>query len=328
MTAGSPDVVARRDPTTRGGQTIPVVAPTPRAWSELYDILIRPIAKYLPATGARLTIVPHGPLLSVPFVALRDTSGRYLIERYAIHSVPASAILRYTEQSRRPGARKGSVLLVADPSDPPKIPGEPPLPALPGADTEVHAIAALWPASKVTLLAHASATEPRVIAATPHVSVLHFATHAVVNDGDPLASFLALGRSADGAATGQLTADKIYGLHLDADLVVLSACRSGEGLARGDGIATLARAFFYAGAPSLIVSLWDVADEPTDRLLPAFYRAWLGGTDKARALRAAQLKLLADLRAGRVTLATPAGPVTLPENPAFWAGFILVGEPD
>jgi CHAT domain-containing protein len=62
------------------------------------------------------------------------------------------------------------------------------------------------------------------------------------------------------------------------------------------------------------------------RLLPAFYRAWLGGADKAAALRTAQLQLLADLRAGRVTVHTKLGRVVLPEDPMFWAGFVLIGE--
>jgi CHAT domain-containing protein len=110
--------------------------------------------------------------------------------------------------------------------------------------------------------------------------------------------------------------------------VVLSACRSGGGLITGDGIAGLARAFFYAGAPSLVVSVWDVADAPTSRLIPAFYRVWLGGADKARALRTAQLALIHDLRAGRVTVASAAGPLVIPEDPAFWAGFVLLGEPE
>jgi CHAT domain-containing protein len=74
--------------------------------------------------------------------------------------------------------------------------------------------------------------------------------------------------------------------------------------------------------------LWDVIDAPTSRLVPAFYRSWLGGADKARALRTAQLGLIRDLRAGRVTVATPAGPLAIPEDPAFWAGFILLGEPE
>ena len=147
-----------------------------------------------------------------------------------------------------------------------------------------------------------------------------------MRDADPLSSFLALGAGRDD--DGKLTAEKIYGLKLDADLVVLSACRSGDGLVTGDGIAGLARAFFYAGAPSLIVSLWDVADAPTSRLVPAFYREWLRGAGKARALRAAQLELIRELRAGHVKVATPAGEIVVPEDPAFWAGFILLGEPD
>ena len=96
----------------------------------------------------------------------------------------------------------------------------------------------------------------------------------------------------------------------------------------GDGIATFARAFIYAGAPSLVASLWDVADEPTNRLLPAFYRAWFAGASKARALRTAQLALLRDLRAGTVQIDTPAGLVGLSEHPVFWAGFALLGEPN
>ena len=120
----------------------------------------------------------------------------------------------------------------------------------------------------------------------------------------------------------------MYGLRLDAELVVLSACRSAGGRVTGDGISALARAFFYAGTASLIASVWDVADEPTNRLLPDFYRRWLAGQSKSSALQAAQLQLLRDLRAGRVRISTPAGIVTIPEHPVFWAGFALFGEPE
>jgi CHAT domain-containing protein len=274
-----------------------------------------------------LTIVPHGPLINVPFAALKDAQGRYLIERYALHSLTAGAMLDYTK-SHTSNPRAGSMLLVADPSEPPTIPGEPPLPRLPGAQLEVRAIAALLPSSRATVLDAADATEPRVVKATSRQTVLHFATHAIVRDGDPLSSFLALGRTGDASVTGRLTAEKIYRLKLDANLVVLSACRSGEGVPNGDGIAALARAFFYAGTSSLIVSLWDIADEPTNRLLPAFYKEWLKGTDKARALRAAQLQLLGDLRAGRVKVSTAVGEITVPEDPAFWASFVLLGDPE
>jgi len=328
-TSAFADDAASRGPTarTRGDQSIPLVMKPQAAWRELYDLLILPVASHLPtAAGSRLTIVPHGPLIDVPFAALRDAQGHYLLERYAIHSLTAGAMLEYTKTRSGANPRSGSMLLVADPAQPPKIAGEPPLPRLPGANTEVREIAKLLPAARTMLLADAAATEPKVLAATANRSVLHFATHAIVRDADPLSSFLALGR--EGAASGQLTAQKIYDLRLDANLVVLSACRSGEGVPNGDGIAALARAFFYAGTSSLIVSLWDIADEPSNRLLPAFYREWLKGTDKARALRAAQLQLIADLRAGRVKVSTPAGDIVVPEDPAFWAGFVLLGEPD
>ena len=328
-TSAFADGAATRGPTarTRGEQTIPLVMNPQPAWRELYDLLVLPIAGYLPtAPGSRLTIVPHGPLIDVPFAALRDAQGRYLLERYAVHSLTAGAMSAYTQNHGTSNPRGGSMLLVADPAVPPVIPGGPPLPRLPGANAEVREIAKLFPASRTTMLADAAATEANVLSAAANRAVLHFATHAIVRDADPLASFLALGR--DGKASGELTAQKIYGLRLDADLVVLSACRSGEGVPNGDGIAALARAFFYAGTSSLIVSLWDIADEPTNRLLPAFYREWLKGTDKARALRAAQLQLIADLRAGRVKVSTPAGDIVVPEDPAFWAGFVLLGEPD
>src|SRR5262249_12077162 len=117
-------------------------------------------------------------------------------------------------------------------------------------------------------------------------------------------------------------------LDLNADLVVLSACRSGGGRVSGDGIATFARAFIYAGSPSVMVSVWDVPDQSTSALFATFYQSWLAGASKRRALPAGQLKLLRELRAGRLTVSTAAGPVVMPEHPIFWAGFSLIGEPE
>ena len=124
-----------------------------------------------------------------------------------------------------------------------------------------------------------------------------------------------------------LTSQEVYGLDLSADLVVLSACRSGAGAVPGEAMATFARAFLYAGTASVIASIWDVADEPTSQLVSSFYKEWFGGADKAAALRRAQLKLLDDLREGRVRVSTSLGTVPLPEHPVFWAGFVLFGEP-
>jgi CHAT domain-containing protein/Tfp pilus assembly protein PilF len=315
--------------TTRGEARIAFGKDDRKAWRALHDLLIRPIRDVLPARGELVTIVPHGALSSLSFAALQDGRGRYLVEDYTIHYVPAGAVLQFTAARRRADARTGEVLLVADPVIPPRSPLEPRLPRLPGSRREISAITQVVSRTRATRLEGADATESRIRTALAGKAVVHLATHAVAREDDPMASYLAFSRDGDGAeADGWLTAEDIYRLRLDADLVVLSACRSGGGRVLGDGTSTFARAFLYSGTPSLVASLWDVADEPTNRLLPTFYRSWLGGMSKARSLRAAQLRLLRELRAGAVSVATPIGPVKVPEHPVFWAGFVLVGEPD
>jgi CHAT domain-containing protein len=346
-------------------------APGVRAgsWRELYDILIGPIRSSLPRQeGSLLTIVPHGPLLNLSFAALQDGRGRYLLEDFTIHYVPAAAVLQLTGRHQRAEGRRGNFLLVADPPVPVQSRLDRKLPSLPGARTEAAAIGQLVPKTRQTVLQGNAATEAGVRARVGGKAVLHFATHAIIHDATPFSSFLALGTgsrgpapttrgvrdpndrgpatrgadpgsarlstgagerapSVDPAADGRLTAEEIYQLNLNAELVVLSACRSGDGPVTGDGIATFARAFMSAGTPTLVASLWGVADRPADRLLPEFYRAWIGGQPKAQALRAAQLRLLRDLRENTVKVETPLGIVPIPEHPIFWAGFALIGEP-
>ncbi len=177
---------------------------------------------------------------------------------------------------------------------------------------------ALLPPGTATILSGAAADAARVSARAPSCTVLHFAAHGVVFDDRPLDSCLAL-------ANGTLTVRDIYGLQLRADLVVLSACRSGAGRITGDGIMGLTRAFFYAGTPSIVATLSDVADVSAGYFVPRFYRSWRQGNDKAAALRTAQLSLLHALRADRITVDTPAGKFVVPEHPALWAPFVLIG---
>ena len=132
-------------------------------------------------------------------------------------------------------------------------------------------------------------------------------------DNQPLDSYLALACPAGAQRTGRLTAQEIYGLDLHADLVVLSSCRSGGGKVTGE-ISALTRGFFYAGAPSIVASHWDVPDQPAARLLSDFYAEWLRGRSRIDALRTAQLRLLSDLRVGSVILRTPAGEFALEEG--------------
>ena len=300
------------------------------AWRELYDLVIRPVRNSLPTKpGALVTVIPHGPLTMLPFAALQNDRRRYLLEDYTLHYAPAAAVLDFTYRQRRDGARLAATLVVADPSLTRRSALDPLLPALPGSRTEAGAITRLVSRDRVTVLQGTAATEAGVRDHSAGKGVLHFATHAIVSDADPFASFLALGAAGGGTnGDGVLTAQEIYGLKLDADVVVLSACRSGGGRVTGDGLATFARAFIYAGASSLITSVWDVADEASAHLVPEFYRAWRGGASKATALRTAQLEFLKNLRQGLIRVETVAGLVSLPEHPALWAGFTLIGEPD
>jgi CHAT domain-containing protein len=124
-----------------------------------------------------------------------------------------------------------------------------------------------------------------------------------------------------------LTAEELYDVDLDADLVVLSACRSADGPVTGDGVFGLTRALISGGAPSVIASAWAAADEPTAELMPDFYKEWLRTGATVESLRHAQLSLIRKLREGRVRVQTPLGRITIAEHPQFWAGFMLIGEP-
>jgi CHAT domain-containing protein/tetratricopeptide (TPR) repeat protein len=299
------------------------------AWRALYDVLVAPVRDLLPPTpGALVTIVPHGPLTGLSFAALKSPAGRYLLEDVALHYAPAAGVLSLTAASGRADARTAPAIVVSDPAPHPRSALTPALPRLPGARREAAAIARTLTPPRVLSLQDGEATESRVRESVAGRAVIHFATHAVMRDDEPFASYVALGASGAGQDDdGRLTAAEIYGMRLTADLVVLSACQSAGGMVTGDGVATFARAFLYAGSASLVASTWDVADEPTGRLMADFYRRWQAGADKAAALRRAQLGLLADLRAGRLTVETVVGPVPLPEHPVFWAGFALFGEP-
>jgi CHAT domain-containing protein/tetratricopeptide (TPR) repeat protein len=312
---------------TRGGGRLLVGGGGTRAWRQLHELLITPVRAQLPrGAGRLLTIVPHGPLFLLSFAALRTAEGRYLIEDQALHYAPSAAVLQMTATKARAAGVSGRRVFMADPGAFPEEAGRP-LPPLPGTRREVKASVEQLKGGDNVVLTGGDATEANLRRLAQGAGLLHFATHGVVRDERPLESFLALNRDAAGGDDGRLTVQDIYGLDLQASLVVLSACRTGLGQLSSDGIVGLTRAFFYAGTPSVVATLWDVADEPTFRLVSGFYARLGVAPDKARALRAAQVSMLRALRAGEVKVPTAAAPVTLPEHPVLWAGFVLVGEP-
>jgi CHAT domain-containing protein/tetratricopeptide (TPR) repeat protein len=297
-----------------------------KPWRELYQILIKPVREHLPAArNSLLTIVPHGPLFQVSFAGLQDQEGKYLIESYRLHYTPSVGVLTFTAQSRHRlggAAARGSAkaLLVGDPTPAASDPGEESLTELPWARREVTEIGALLGAGHADVITEHEATEQKVREEIEHASLLHFATHGVIRQSESMSSFLAL-------AHGKLTADEVYGLRLQADLVVLSACDTALGPMTGDGVIGFTRAFLYAGARSVIATEWNVPDRTGYELMRRFYRFRRVNSDPSEALRRAQISVLAALRQGTMRVGEGGEQVALRENPLYWAGFVLVGEP-
>jgi len=317
--SGAAQIVAR------GGSHVRIAQPE-NSWKHLYALLIAPVAAQLPVDeGSLLTIVPSGSLFQLPFAALQNPDGRYLLERYRVHTIPAASLLSFTQRNEQLAHETGTrYLFLADPARLPLTPAGQRLPPLPGTASEVSAITHLLPTAEVHTLEGQQAAIAPLLRELPNTTVLHLATHAIVSDTEPFNSFLALD---DRTGEGRFSLAEIYGLRLRTSLVVLSACRTGRGQVTGDGVEGMSRAFFYAGSASVLTTLWDVADQPTAAMLPRFYRALDAGRSPSEALRSAQLSMLGDLRAGRISVETLAGQRKLPPSPTFWAAFSLAGEP-
>ncbi|MEG4090697.1 CHAT domain-containing protein, partial [Microcoleus sp. Pol12B4] len=302
----------RSQPVTNPTPTMPLVEQRflDPSLQELYQLLIEPIADLLPQDPAsRITFIPHESLFLVPFAALQDTSGKYLIEKHTILTAPSIQVLSLTKKQQQLASGKGA-LVVGNPTMPSVAftTNQPPqkLPSLPHAEAEAIAIAQLLNAEPLT---GDKATKVAVLQQIERSRIVHLATHGILDDVEELGvpGVIALAPSKDDS--GLLTASEIFNLRLNAELVVLSACNTGRGRITGDGIIGLSRSFIAAGVPSVVVSLWSVTDESTAELMAEFYRQMQLTPDIAQALRKAML----------VTL------VKHP-NPVDWAAFTLIGE--
>ncbi len=296
----------------------------------LYRALLAPVQRRL-ARSRRLVVLPDGPLHLVPFAALVTKDGarpRHLIEERSVMRA-ASLMLAAHAPRRSPTA---SLLVLGDPQLDVRGAG------LVGARAEVEAIGRLF-GERARVLTGAEASEARAKALSAGARYLHFATHGVADDRFPLDSYLALSPShvPGSSDDGRLQAWEIYEqLELDADLVTLSACESGLGAELGGaGLVGLTYAFQFAGARSVVASLWPVSDRSTAALMRAFYASLAAGAAPEEALRHAQLSLLPDplpaetAWAGLVRrLFSRPVPEDLPldtTHPYHWASFQLFG---
>ncbi|MGC1244888.1 MAG: CHAT domain-containing protein, partial [Spirulinaceae cyanobacterium] len=276
------------------------------------QLLIAPIADLLPQDPeARVVFIPDQELFFVPFAALQDEEGQYLIDKHTIASSPSIQVLDLTHKRKTSlTGTIGEALIVGNPKMPPitLVPGEVPediLDSLPGTEAEAETIAQR---QGVQPLIGTEATETTVVEKMPQAKLIHLATHGLLNYSENLMPGV-IALAPDEKNDGLLSAVDIYNMKLQADLVVLSACNTGLGDITSDGVIGLSRAFFNAGVPSLVVSLWSLPDNPTAPLMTEFYKNLETNPDKAQALRQAMLTRK-----------------EVDPNPLNWAGFMLLGE--
>ena len=263
----------------------------------LHDLLVKPANV---AAGESLTIIPHDVLHYLPYQAMW-TGDAYLLQKAQISYAPsANALVQLLD--RKPSAT-GRFFALGNPDlgDPSR--------ALPGAQKEVEALMTLFPDAETYF--GTQATRQRFFDGAATARLVHVASHGSVDPVDPLYSKLYLAKEANHAGT--VDAREIYGLKLGGtELVVLSACETGLGnVSRGDEVWGFTRSFLSAGAPALLVSLWEVSDEATEMLMKRFYGDLTKGIGRREALRNASLAVLSDARFS---------------SPVYWSAFNLVGD--
>ncbi len=296
------------------------------AASNIYKKLVAPIAAKLPA---KVIFIPDGVLGYVPFEALlvekpdnptRWPQHHYLLNDHSVSYCYSATMLRemlYRKHQQQPAlgflgfapAYDGDTTLLDSlfryddgmRKD---------LKALPYSGEEVYRVAKMLKGQAVV---GAAASRAAFTEQAGQARILHLATHGQANDRAGDYCFLVFAGETDSAENELLYARDIYNLQLNADLVTLSACETGIGeLQGGEGIISLARAFAYAGAKSIVTSLWSVSDAKTKDLMIDFYKNLRKGMLKDDALRQAKLDFLKRNR-GQAA------------HPFYWAGFVGIG---
>lgn len=273
----------------------------------------------IPSGITHLVVIPTGRMGVIPFEALFTSSPNnmsdyvqlpYMLKKYSISYEFSAGLILQKASTESTIKVDPSILLCA----PVEFANNTYLNNLPGTETEVNAIARLFNARnlKSETLIKTKADEDQIKSSSiKDYKYLHFATHGIVDEKNPELSriFLSAGENED----GNLYSGEIYNLELNADLVALSACETGLGkISKGEGVIGLSRALVYAGARSIIVSFWSVADASTSQLMTDFYQKLLSenNNDFAKALRASKLNMLKN-----ETYAAPY----------YWAPFVILG---
>jgi CHAT domain-containing protein len=271
--------------------------------AKLYQLLIAPIAAELPQNpDDRVIFIPQAALFLVPFPALQNAQGQYLIEQHTLSTSSSIHALALTQAQPQTLPFSPNLAIVGNPTMP--MFESQPLKPLPGSEKEAIALAQLFNAKA---LIGSQATKSAVLQQMQNASIIHLATHGLLDTvKGNFPGAIALAPTAQD--NGLLSSSEIFNLKLNANLVVLSACDTGRGDITGDGVVGLSRSFIASGVPSVVVSLWAVDDDSTAVLMQHFYRYLKMYPHKAKALRQAMLKTRQQY-----------------PNPVDWAAFTLIG---
>lgn len=284
--------------------------------SDLYSILIGPGEQQL-RNVETLCIVPDSFLWNVPFQALMTPADHFLIENHPIYYAPSLSVLREINRNRAKSARVNSSLIAfGNPVIAKDEQGNAEACPLPEAEQEVISISKSFDPKITKVLIGRDATEKTFNALAPAYSIIHLATHGIIDNRQPLYSHLLLTRTDDDLnSDGRLEAREIMDMNLTADLAVLSACETANGrVAPGEGILGLSWAFFVAGSRATLVSQWKINSDSTSKLMTSFYqnlgsKPSEGVERKADALKGAALAMINGNRY---------------RHPFYWAGFVLL----
>ena len=290
------------------------------AW-KLYQILLEPFAASLPED---LLFIPDGVLGYLPFEALlteavqgsptRFKKHPYLLHRHQV-SYCYSATLWQEMRQNPPSNRRLAAFAPAFPmvSPEPSIAVRGNLDTLYFNQPEVEAIAAVL--KEAGTFSGKEATKAQFLLHAPSAGILHIASHGVANDTASGYSYIAFTPAGAHADSGRLYARELYNMRIRAAMVVLSACETGFGeLKKGEGVISLARAFAYAGARSVVSTLWAVNDESTTHIMRSMYKRLRAGDSKTAALGRAKTEWLSSRNDD------------LAAHPYYWSAYIAVGD--
>lgn len=269
---------------------------TPALLGELHRLLVGPVESEI-ARFKNVIIIPNGPLHFLPFQALIDSKGQYMVQKFNISYSPSASVFILSNDKLTRSGSKFIGLALTDISIDNNV-------GLPGTEDELKRILALFPDNISAMGMNGSETFFRENVAG--CNFIHFATHGIYNYKQPLFSYLLLPPSDKD--DGRLNVYEVLEMNISAKLVTLSACETGLGnLTMGDELTGLSRAFLFAGSSSVIVSLWSVADYPTSILMTNFYR-FLSDHSMQEALTLAQREV-----------------IKLFPQPNYWSPFVLIG---